>query len=110
MNAKIICAWQIAAENLGISVTAPYEKTASSGEVIVCEAYLPDFGSASGAVVLSHDVTGKFHSILEGCWCSVLHESYESYDQALFVDTLNDWGWFGAPETEPHWYSGAKSS
>jgi hypothetical protein len=33
-------------------------------------------------------------------------ESYSSYVEQHFVDTLNDWGYFGAPSGRPKWYSG----
>jgi hypothetical protein len=31
--------------------------------------------------------------------------SYGDFDRALFVGTLDDWGWFGAGEPPP-WYTG----
>jgi hypothetical protein len=36
---------------------------------------------------------------------SQLSPWYLRYDRALFVDTLNDWGWFGEGPL-PSWYSG----
>jgi|SRR5215472_2903149 len=104
MNSKIISAWQIAGADLGIRVIAPYEAKTDLGEVIACEAYLPDFGSPTGAIALSYDATGAFRTGLRGHWCSVLYKPYEAYDRALFVETLDDWGWFGPGGTEPGWY------
>jgi hypothetical protein len=31
---------------------------------------------------------------------------YSEYDRTNFVDTLNDWGWFGAQDQTPAWYTG----
>jgi hypothetical protein len=28
------------------------------------------------------------------------------YNRQLFIDTLNDWGWFGEKGAEPPWYTG----
>ncbi len=39
-------------------------------------------------------------------YISVLHASYRTYRRETFVDTLNDWGWYGAPSEVPYWYSG----
>jgi len=40
-----------------------------------------------------------------GYFVSVVSTSYEDYDRELFVDTLNDWQWFG-PGDPPEWYTG----
>jgi hypothetical protein len=32
--------------------------------------------------------------------------AYSNYDRTAFVDTLNDWGWFGPEEQRPGWYTG----
>jgi hypothetical protein len=36
---------------------------------------------------------------------SQLGPSYLKYERALFVDTLNDWEWFGTGSPPP-WYTG----
>jgi hypothetical protein len=110
MNSRISNAWHIARADLGVRVIAPYEARTGSGEVVACEAYLPDFGSPAGAIALGHDATGGRRTKLDGHWCSVLYEPYEAYDRTLFIETLNDWGWFGPTGMEPDWYAGARSS
>ncbi len=38
---------------------------------------------------------------------SMLDErSYAKYSRDLFVDTLNDWGWYGPEYGSPQWFSG----
>jgi hypothetical protein len=39
-----------------------------------------------------------------------LYEPYEAYNRALFVETLNDWGWFGPTGMAPDWYPKGQSS
>jgi hypothetical protein len=34
-------------------------------------------------------------------------ETYGEFDRQLFEQTLNDWGWYGADEARPPWYTGA---
>ena len=41
----------------------------------------------------------------EGLYPSLLGESYRAYDRELFIDTLNDWGWYGGGDP-PSWYTG----
>jgi hypothetical protein len=40
-----------------------------------------------------------------GTGSSALGESYLSYDRALVIETLNDWGWHGKGDP-PQWYTG----
>jgi hypothetical protein len=35
-----------------------------------------------------------------------LYPRYRAYRRQLFIDTLNDWGWFGEKGKEPPWYTG----
>ena len=28
------------------------------------------------------------------------------YDREIYIETLNDWGWFGSPDDAPKWFSG----
>jgi len=108
MNVKITSAWQEAATDLGIRVIEPYATKDSSGTCVQCEAFLPDFGSPSGAVALSYDDTDTLRRSLEGQWCSTLFGSYEAYDRQHFIETLEDWGWFGPSGEEPNWFSGKR--
>ena len=108
MNLKIKNAWQAAGMDLGVRVITPCEVETLSGESLVCEAHLPDFGSPNGATLLSHDATSMLRDQLPGRWFSVLYEPYERYDRDLFVETLNDWGWFGPVDAAPSWYVGAR--
>jgi hypothetical protein len=34
-------------------------------------------------------------------------EVYGTYDRGLWIETLQDWGWFGPRELRPDWYSTA---
>ena len=71
--------------------------------------YLPDFGSEHGtlltcrfdaeAVSEAADQTAYYQSGLNP-------RAYEPYRRSLFVETLNDWGWFGDAASAPAWFTG----
>lgn len=53
VNDKLVAAWLGASKDLEIAVTAPYRVVASGEELLLCEAFLPDFGSPTGALAVS---------------------------------------------------------
>ena len=104
-------AWLEAAEDLGIRVQHPFTFTTATGATATTESvFLPDFGSSAGTLLLcrfdADDVcelaeeTAFFRSALNP-------QSYEPYRRDLYIDTLNDWGWFGFPPARPSWFTGA---
>jgi hypothetical protein len=99
-------AWLEAAKDLGIRVTGPFTVQTGGGKVVTYEAYVPDFGGPKGSV------TGVLNDKLRDCratqdyYCSNLSPSYRRYNRQLFIDTLNDWGWFGPTALRPAWYTG----
>jgi hypothetical protein len=96
---QISNAWTQAAADLGIRVSAPFTVIAG-GVSLNFEAFVPDFGSAEGAVVMSQVSARKLDR-----WHSILYPSYQQYERAHFIDALNDWGWFGAGKP-PDWFTG----
>jgi hypothetical protein len=88
-------AWRDAAEDLGITVVAPYELLNKAGDVAaVGVAWIESFGSAQGTVVAglrSDRAIVQSAARRQGKFCSFINEeSYERYDHDLFVATLND--------------------
>jgi|SRR5579864_6194548 len=105
---EICHAWAQAAADLGIRVTTPFTLIDNTGKPTLFEAHIPDFGGPKGAVVGNKESDDE-HSELRkrhGYFSSNLYESYRRYDRELFIDTLNDWGWFGEKGKEPSWYTG----
>jgi len=99
-------AWLDAAKDLGIRVTAPFTLHVSKVEAITYEAHVLDFGGQKGTVVGILDDKLRDCRAVQGYYCSNLAPSYRSYKRQHFIDTLNDWGWFGPPELRPSWYTG----
>ena len=99
LDQKLINSWLKAADNLGVRVVAPYSLAAPDGSYIDCEAYVPDFGSPSGAVVFSRKTERRERSrlrALSGIWRSI--------DANGSQECLEDWEWFGPAGEEPSWY------
>lgn len=99
LDQKLIDSWLKVANELGVRVIAPYTLRAPDGSDIECEAYVPDFGSPSGAVVLSRKTERRERARLKsvtGIWRSIGARGSR--------ECLEDWEWFGPPGTEPSWY------
>jgi len=111
MTQELADAWRVAAEDLGIDVIAPFllldELTQRSAS---CIALIKWFGSPSGTVVVArHSPSEIAQSAAKarGMFVSMLDErSFAKYSRDLFVDTLNDWGWYGPEYGSPQWFSG----
>ncbi len=99
-------AWRNAAKDLGIRVVAPFAMLAAGNESITYEAYVLDFGGPKGTVV--GVLEDKLHDCraAQGYYYSNLSASYRLYVRQHFINTLNDWGWYGPAELRPFWYSG----
>lgn len=104
---KVSDAWLAAARDLGITVTAPCVLETGEGEYTFA-ALVHDFGRPKGTLVV---VPSDREVLVEaararGYFPSCLYESYEAYERQLFIDTLNDWQWFGNDGERPDWYTG----
>jgi len=99
-------AWREAATRLGVRVIAPHHLIVAGGTIVEVEAYLPDFGGPNGAIAVSRADDHRCH-LTRGAksFVSQLAERYRVFDAALFRETLDDWGWFGPPESLPPWYT-----
>ena len=102
-------AWIEASQDLGIRYIHPFTFTTQDGrQLTTTGGLLPDFGGPHGTLLLtrfdseamdgSEDDTDFYSSGLNP-------ESYEPYRREVYIETLNDWGWFGA-EAPPTWFTG----
>ena len=100
-------AWLQAKEELGVEVVAPY-RIELDGTLVTAIAYLPDFGSEKGTLVLEIE-ENKFANLAgsHGYFCSQLNpESYNHFNRRLYQKTLDDWQWFSKSKSPPSWYTG----
>jgi len=74
-------------------------------------AFLPDFGRKAGMVVGLMDSIADYERLAgfaksAGLYFSATDFSYyANFRSDNFIDTLNDWGWYGVAEA-PLWYTG----
>jgi hypothetical protein len=106
MNVKnMVDAWRKAEYDLGIAVNSNFILKLSTG--IKHFVFIPDFGGVNGTIVTSSLDTEDFNELRDlGFFCSALGEHYLTYDRTLFIDTLNDWGFFGEANKRPNWLTG----
>jgi len=106
MDTEIMHAWTQAAADLGIRVVAPFSLATETGEEVLFEAHILDFGGPKGIVVSNKDGDPRGVRRANGFYWSDLYPDYRKYDRQLFIDTLSDWRWFGEKGKEPSWYTG----
>ena len=103
----ISSAWRDAARCLLIRVIAPFQFELPDKSAVEVEAFLPDFGGPAGAVVVTLEDETRGNRAAKGPYfVSLLGEGYRQFDETLFRETLDDWGWFGADSERPAWYTG----
>lgn len=103
---EISSAWLTAGRELGFRVSAPSSVQTFGGDALDYEAYLPDFGFPNGIVV---GIVGRDDGDLRrkrGYAACDLSGEYRHFNRTLFIDTLNDWGWFAKNVKKPEWYTG----
>ena len=107
-EARVVAVWKAAAVDLEIQFISQYVAQSTSGLRHEYLGLVQKFGGPIGTLVRvlgepsekSPDPTG------DGYYWSILGQGYAQYERQLFIDTLDDWQFFG-PETErPGWYSG----
>jgi hypothetical protein len=107
---KLIAAWALASERLGIRVVSPFEFNGSLGSH-ECIAFLPDFGSSKGMLVqatyppmFATDDALVTDAGKVGYYVSFINaNSYATFDIQIFQEALKDWGFYGSPTIQPAW-------
>jgi hypothetical protein len=107
-EAEVVAAWKEAAADLGIQFTTPFVVTLPDGHRQEHLGLVHHFGRRLGTLVsVLHEPSEKFPrpEVGDYFW-SVLGSSYSRYDRQEFIDTLDDWQFFGTESERPKWYSG----
>jgi hypothetical protein len=101
-------AWRKAARDLAIRFDSPFA-IEHRGRLSWCAGFLPDFGSPLGTVIAGRETLDEVFDAADevGYYASGLSPHYyERYERDLFIETLNDWGWFADPANAPSWFEG----
>ena len=103
---KVIQAWLEAAADLGLEIESPFYLETKEKGIIKYGLLVKYFGSSQGTLLISIDDLAKF-DIPEkyGFHCSVLNPyHYSKYERKNFIETLQDWKYFGPLNKNPDWY------
>jgi hypothetical protein len=101
-------AWLIAAHELGVRVIVPVTLRGIGTSDVETPALVHDFGGPSGMVGLVLGEPSESIASYSGTEYRVssVAPHYRLYRRGLFVETLNDWGYFGSTASRPDWYTG----
>jgi len=109
-EARVVAAWKEAAADLGIRFISPFVAPSVAGLKHEYLGLVHMFGGQAGTLIRllrepsekSPDPTG------DGYYWSILGPDYARYNRQLFIDTLDDWQFFGPDSERPEWYSGRR--
>jgi hypothetical protein len=107
-EAKVVAAWKKAADDLGIKFTSPFVVTLQDGRQHEHLGLVHQFGRSIGTIikVLHEPSHNTPHPEGDGYFCSILGSGYGRYERQAFINTLDDWQFFGPENERPPWYSG----
>lgn len=93
--------WLDASNDLGVRVTAPFALTLKSGESVLYDVAVHDFGAERGMILIEEWDESKARVAQElGYGYACLEASH--YDRESTIDVLRDWGW-SSQEVAPPW-------
>ena len=102
-------AWIDASRDLGIRYIHPFTFTTRDGRRLTTTGgWLPDFGGPQGTLLLTRfdpDWMDVDDSEVRYYSSALNPRGYEPYRRPRYIETLNDWGWFGA-SAPPPWFTG----
>ena len=102
-------AWVEASRDLGIRYIHPYTFITKNGQSMTTTGgLLPNFGSPNGTLLLTRFDPEEVGDAVdeERYFLSALNpHHYEPYQREVFIEALNDWGWYGV-EAPPPWFAG----
>jgi hypothetical protein len=111
-ESRVVAAWREAAADLGIRFTSPVSITAPDGRHHECIGLVHQFGRRIGTLISvigepSEQAQYSADAADADYFVSKLGAVYGRYNRQWFIDTLNDWQFFGSDAERPEWYSGA---
>jgi hypothetical protein len=107
-EAKVVAAWKEAAADLGIRFTSPFVVHTPDGRSHQHLGLVHQFGRRFGTLIsVLHEPSEQTpRPAGDDYFWSILGPSYERYDRQEFIETLDDWQFFGSEVERPSWYSG----
>ena len=108
-EAKVVAAWKEAAADLRFQFTSPFVITSADGLNFEHLGLVHRFGRRAGTLIrVLHEPSEKNPQPTgdDYYWSILSPGSYGRYERQLFIDTLDDWQFFGPDNERPEWYTG----
>src|SRR5579863_3644479 len=105
IEAKVVAAWREAAADLGFQFTSPCMVQALDGQHFEALGLVHQFGGQIGTLISAEPSADWYPAVQDGYGVSHLSPGYAQYDRASWIETLDDWGFWGDPSLAPDWYS-----
>ena len=106
-DVALINAWKIAALELGLEIISPYKINTEEGYVSY-PILVKYFGKKKGTIIARHELFMDFpipkHK--DYYFSAVNSDYYSNFNKNQFIETLEDWGFFGEKDNKPDWYKG----
>jgi hypothetical protein len=107
-EAKVVAAWREAAAGLGFRFTSPYLATAQDGQQFEALGLVHEFGGRIGTLISAEPSADLYPDVGDRYGVSYLsYRGHARYERELWIELLNDWGFWGPPSHAPAWYSPA---
>jgi len=108
IETKVIAAWKDASSDLGFKFTSPYVVTLPNGSRCEYPGLVHQYGSRHGTLIaVLHEPSNNLpRPERNDYFWSSLGPGYAAYERQKFIDTLDDWQFFGPENERPFWYSG----
>jgi hypothetical protein len=104
----VLKAWREAAIDLGLKIHSPFILKIDTGEELEYGMLIENFAGDQGVLVLTEfeKMDDDEPEMYGYCSSALAPEYYEKYDRESFIETLTEWGYYGAVEDKPNWYTG----
>jgi hypothetical protein len=103
----LIKAWKIAAQELGLDIITSLQMNTENGKVTY-PVLVKHFGGKKGTIIAQHSLFMDYpmpkHK--DYYYSAVNADTYSKYNREYFIETLEDWGYYGDKASKPKWYNG----
>ena len=107
LDEPLIKAWKIAAQELGLDIINPLRMNTENGKVEY-PVLVKNFGRKKGTIIARHELFMDYpmpkHK--DYYFSAVNADYYSKYSRENFIETLEDWGYYGDKASKPEWYNG----